>query len=368
MCLCARTQRVANRTQLLVIQHRRERTHAVGTARIVRLGLSNVRIIETAPRVPAQELHPSAALLYPGPESRELLSIPEEDHPEQLVVLDGTWRHARSLFRENPWLQQLPRVRLTPQAPSRYRIRLQPAAHCVSTLESIVEALQILEPETEGLPGLLDVFDSMVQEQQAFMTSPARTPRFQQRHRTQARVIPTSFRDAPERMLAVYAETAPDDATAGCGQRRLVRWSATRPSDGSVFDRIVRPSGRLPEPGHLAHMGLSTEDVEAADSLEQVSAAWRAFRRDQDVIVSWHPAMLRMVEWLDTQPPPSFALRTLWANFTHSRPGGLEALVPRLGLAAPCPEIPGRASERLGQILAILGHLTEQIPPREVLP
>ena len=33
-----------------------------------------------------------------------------------LVVLDGTWHHARSLFRENPWLDALPKYAFSPPA------------------------------------------------------------------------------------------------------------------------------------------------------------------------------------------------------------------------------------------------------------
>eukprot|EP00850_Spirogloea_muscicola_P015848 SM000125S26053 [mRNA] locus=s125:43591:45007:- [translate_table: standard] len=88
--------------------------------------------------------------------------------PSHLVVLDGTWSKAKRLYHENTWLQDLPHFKLPPlQAPSDYSyIRRQPKANCMSTLESIVYALQLLEPQTEGLTSLLDAFKAMVADQE----------------------------------------------------------------------------------------------------------------------------------------------------------------------------------------------------------
>jgi len=365
LCLCNRTVRVQNRTHILVVQHRRERSHPVGTARIVRLGLSATDLVETTRCLPRPALRPGAALLFPGPESRELTSLSAEERPDQLVVLDGTWHQARRLFLDNPWIQELPRVRLAPAAPSRYRIRRQPAEHCVSTLESIVAALRILEGDTAGLNGLLDVFDTMIDEQHAFMVGPRRAPR-PRRHATRpSRAIPDALREAPERVVAVYAETVAREANEGCGPRRLLRWSAVRPVDGSTFDCVLGPLENPAAAGHLRHIGLGPADIAAAINPEDAGGAWRAFVNDDDLIVGWHPALMGILKWLDDAPLESVALRGVWANITHRRPGGLDALVTALGLPIEDVPIPGRASVRLGQTLAILRHMVS-VAPREV--
>ncbi|KAL3690049.1 hypothetical protein R1sor_016358 [Riccia sorocarpa] len=91
--------------------------------------------------------------------------------PSQLIVLDGTWSKAKRLFYVNPWLHNLPHHRLPPsKGSSRYGIiRKEPKPGCMSTIESIVMALEILEPETEGLDKLLDVFDYMMEDQKVCM-------------------------------------------------------------------------------------------------------------------------------------------------------------------------------------------------------
>ncbi|CAI7838165.1 unnamed protein product [Closterium sp. NIES-54] len=131
-------------------------------------------------------LPPGAAVLYPSPRSLELQppqpsngpegsassigSQPSEVlRPSHLIVLDGTWPKAKRILCQNPWLLQLPHYHLPPHAaaPSRYGfIRKQPKFGCLSTIEAVVYALQILEPDNcVKLDQLLEVFNSMVIDQ-----------------------------------------------------------------------------------------------------------------------------------------------------------------------------------------------------------
>ena len=171
-CICSSITRVANTTGILILQHPRERFHAIGTVRFARLGLSNVRI---APCVPDEDatavraqLPGGTALLYPAPGARDLATLAGEDRPQHLLVLDGTWTHARKMYGAQRWLHDLPHVRLTPGTASRYRLRREPRPDYVATLEAIVAALRILEPETAGLDELLDSFSTMIDRQAAF--------------------------------------------------------------------------------------------------------------------------------------------------------------------------------------------------------
>src|SRR5690606_3295960 len=121
--------RIEPRTGLTVLQHPRERRHSIGTARFVELGLGGrihcpVHTDRTLACRP--ELPEGAALLYPGEGSRDLAELAPEERPQHLVILDGTWNHAKRLWRANPWLEDLPHVRINPAEPSRYRIRREP--------------------------------------------------------------------------------------------------------------------------------------------------------------------------------------------------------------------------------------------------
>ena len=89
-------------------------------------------------------------LLYPSREARDLSK--GELHAgdfegRRLVVflLDATWRLVRPMLRTSLSLQRLPRIMFSNAAPSRYIIKRQPEAGCLSTLEATHELLLALD-------------------------------------------------------------------------------------------------------------------------------------------------------------------------------------------------------------------------------
>lgn len=178
VCICNRLPSVANKTGVFVLQHPKESRHPVGSARIVRLGLKRVQLTvaqgQKALYCPL-DLPPHTGLLYPAAQPHDLAQLDKTQYPHNVLILDGTWAQARCLYRANPWLQALPHYALNPTTPSRYRIRRQPTTTCLSTVEALVQALTILEPETPGLDALLHTFDEMVQEQIDFEEQNAKT-------------------------------------------------------------------------------------------------------------------------------------------------------------------------------------------------
>src|SRR5262245_56720445 len=107
-CLCASIERVANRTGLIVLPHPHARHHPIGSARIAALGFEAIRVEVCAPWTDDAALGASlpagAALLYPAASARELETLPVEERPRHLVVLDGTWSHAKKLYDAHGWL------------------------------------------------------------------------------------------------------------------------------------------------------------------------------------------------------------------------------------------------------------------------
>ena len=121
LCFCDQIPSIANRTQILILQHVKERFHAFNTARIVRKALQNCElIVDQTARLAKRPFPflPSTGILYPGDESILLSDLPEHQRPDQLVVLDGTWHHSKTFMKQIPVLQKLPRFRLEPAAPS----------------------------------------------------------------------------------------------------------------------------------------------------------------------------------------------------------------------------------------------------------
>jgi hypothetical protein len=160
-----------------------------------------------------------------------------------------------------------------------------------------------------------------------------------------------------------------DAAAVGPTRRRhLVRWSAVRPATGELFDRLVLPPGPPPVAAHLAHMGLESRAFADAQPQAAVGEAWRAFRRPDDLPAAWHPAVLRMLQWLDPTPVETVLLRALWSNVTHARPGALAELVRSECLGLEPLALPGRSAVRLGEALAVARELLRRAPRMARLP
>lgn len=113
------------------------------------------------------EVPPGSALLYPSEEAVSVNGLEAMNFEvKNLIVLDGTWSKAKRMYVENPWLRLLPHLKLELDKVSLYNgVRLQPKAGCLSTIESIVYALKAVGNNLEGLDNLLDVFESMVEDQ-----------------------------------------------------------------------------------------------------------------------------------------------------------------------------------------------------------
>ena len=167
-CLCHLIPQLDSRTRVLLLQHPSEVNHALNTARLAALGLTNaeLRVGEVFEDLPTLLSPPGyqACLLFPGEGAQLLQPGIAADQAVLLVVPDGTWRKARKLLHLNPLLAQLPRVSLPEGAQSRYRLRKAPGPGALSTLEAIVQALEILETPASFAP-LLRPFEALIEGQ-----------------------------------------------------------------------------------------------------------------------------------------------------------------------------------------------------------
>lgn len=169
-CLCALIPRLSSRTRVLILQHPSEVRHALNTARLAALGLSNaeLRVGEVFEDLPALLAQPGyrACLLFPGEQAQPLpqFATQLDGLPALLIVPDGTWRKARKLLHCNPLLAALPRVTLMDGLESRYRLRKAPMPGALSTVEAVVSALDILEAPAQ-FDALLKPFEALIEGQ-----------------------------------------------------------------------------------------------------------------------------------------------------------------------------------------------------------
>jgi DTW domain-containing protein YfiP len=82
-----------------------------------------------------------------------------------IVVLDGSWSEAKTLWWRNPWLLKLRRLVLNPQHPSRFgRMRREPRREALSTLEAVAAILNQLDGSSGAETVLLDSLDHLIAE------------------------------------------------------------------------------------------------------------------------------------------------------------------------------------------------------------
>jgi DTW domain-containing protein len=92
-----------------------------------------------------------------------------------IVVLDGTWSKAKTLWWRNVWLLKLC-LTLAPKEPSIYgKLRLEPRKEFVSTLESVGAALTLCGESKDIEADLKRTFRTLVQRvRDAGLVPPAR--------------------------------------------------------------------------------------------------------------------------------------------------------------------------------------------------
>jgi len=358
LCFCAAIPEIDYRTDVLILQHIGERSHAFNTARIVHKALRQCRlIVDHNQRFGAQQLpiQANSGLLYPGANAPTLAELPAAERPAQLVIIDGTWHQAKTIVRDVPQLKALPCFRLAPSSPGQYRIRREPDSQSLSTLEATVAALQALEPETAGLDQLLSAFTTMVESQLGQLASHA-VNRQRKPRQSRPRNLPFTLLQEAEHLVIAYGEATPRRA----GQRRArssppVNWVAQRLSSQERFSRLLRPQQPL-SATELDYMRLSLADFGAAVSGETFCREWSRFLRRNDVLVVYHQRTCQLLGHIEALQPRYLVLKSIFGNW-QSGIRSMEELMTAEGLPLPTSNGQSRAHQRLDMAVAMVEHL-----------
>ncbi len=364
MCLCGAFATCENQTEIHVLQHDRERKHAFGTVRLLKIALQRL-VVHRMPVNKGQgfampEGFPEhAGLLYPGAGSTNLEELAPERRPKKLVVIDGTWSQAHCMYRDSPWLQRLPRYALHPAEPSRYRIRKEPRHECLSTLESTAMALRMLEPDTVGIDNLLHTFERMVDAQLDCVESKSGGQRRMKRAQVRPmRAVPSALWRVPERIVVVYGESALPRSRREKQHRELAQWSAVRLLDSEqVFDGIVA-SDAMPKGFFLDELGWGIDDLARAEAKASLARRWKSFVRPTDVLVAWNKGTGRLADQHGLALGNTLTLKQSYGNTVVGHFGTLGQVVEREQLCAQgALPIAGRARHRLANAQAAALHL-----------
>ena len=112
-------------------------------------------------------------VLYPDAQSLRLNeeSINAETKQVVIFIIDATWSTAQKLLKVSTNLQKLPKLSFSHEKSSIFEIKQQPEAYCLSTIEStltIIELLQKHQLESLGADAFehfLDPFKKMISYQ-----------------------------------------------------------------------------------------------------------------------------------------------------------------------------------------------------------
>jgi DTW domain-containing protein YfiP len=353
---------VPTRSRLLVLQHPREHGKAIGTARIAALGLPNAQIevgvdFSDHPAVQAALRDPERppVLLFPGEGARDLASE-RPDGPVTLVVIDGTWHQARSLFRANPWLTQLPRYAFAPERPSEYRIRREPRIEYVSTIEAVAQALGALEGDRTRFAPLLAPFRAMVDTQLGFASrSTGGRKRLRRRGGCTAPPRLPSLLMHPNIVCVMAEANAATRGEPGQPARQLhelVYWTALRLGEEAHFDALIAPRRPL-TPSPMKYGRLDPDALQSGQSVAEFTEGWQTFLHPDDVLCCWGRYGIGLLAAEGVAPPERLIdMRKVMGDYLQRRPGAPEALLAEFGVSMQ-PHGLGRGGERLGVLVSL---------------
>ncbi|MCC6763366.1 MAG: DTW domain-containing protein [Deltaproteobacteria bacterium] len=367
-CYCAHLTPITSRTRVVFLQHPREYRMPIGTARMTNLGLMNSELhvgadLDRHPRVRALTDDPrGAALLFPGEDAVEPWTLPDGP-PTTLVVLDGTWIQARKMLARSRRLQRLPRVAFTPPRPGLYRIRREPAAHCLATVEAVVQVLGRLENDPDRFVPLLRAFDQMVEQQLRYKTTRpnpyfhAPRPRLPDRERVRAMLA----RDRGRVVLVHGEANAHAMAARVPGDPELLQLVAERYATGERYEALLAPRRPLAPsvPGHLelpAHRFVDAEHVRAA--LDRFAS----FLRPGDRLASWGRFTLDLLAAEGIPAPEAINLRDVAARALERSPRGPEQAAADLAGKDPPRRTwtDGRAGRRVAALATIVARVLRE--------
>ncbi len=356
-CFCDAIPQIDNLTDVLILQHVGERFHPFNTARIVKKALRNCQlIVDHNHRLGTHNLPilANAGLLYPGENAPVLSDLSSDERPEQLIIIDGTWHQAKTIVRDVLQLHDLPCYRLAPTSPGQYRIRREPNAHSLSTLEATVGALHALEPSTTGLDQLLDAFDQMVQKQLGHPATHA-VWREKKSRQTHPRNVPQAMLQNAENLVIAYGEATPGEHGRRNANSLPVNWVAQRLGTLERFSSLLQQEQSLSD-AVMGHMRLSTEDFRAALSHDEFRRQWQQFLRPNDVLVVYHQKTSQLLRQAGAIQPRCLVLKSIFGNW-HEGFRTLEELMAIEGVEIPMSENTSRADQRLDMAVAMVEHL-----------
>ncbi|MDQ7046154.1 MAG: tRNA-uridine aminocarboxypropyltransferase [Sulfurovum sp.] len=184
-CMCSHITPLETHTRFVILMHPKEfRKTKNGTGHFTNLSLKNCEIIVGIDFSKHKKIndiikHPDndCFVLYPSVNSVNLneSNIAKHNKNTVLFLIDSTWPCSRAIFTASPNIASLTKVSFTHTKRSAFVFKEQPKAYCLSTIESTLCVLELLNYhqveniKEESLQHFLKPFHKMVEYQVSCM-------------------------------------------------------------------------------------------------------------------------------------------------------------------------------------------------------
>jgi len=188
-CVCKHINAVETNCRFIILMHPKEyKKEKNGTGHMTGLQLKNSEIIVDVDFTNHRRVNEilndensSSFLMYPGKESFNLSLENGEattsflGKKPNIFILDGTWPCARKMLKLSKNLRALKKVSFDNEIKSKFVIKQQPQALCLSTIESVYTVINILNEsgyEDCDTKDFLLPFEKMIDSQVHYILNP----------------------------------------------------------------------------------------------------------------------------------------------------------------------------------------------------
>ncbi|MEA3497665.1 MAG: tRNA-uridine aminocarboxypropyltransferase [Campylobacterota bacterium] len=154
-CMCRYVNKIDTNTKFVILMHPREfKKTKNGTGHFTHLSLENSAIYIGIDFSNHKEINSlidnpkhNCFILYPGVDTIKLNTnnIKEENKTNVIFIIDSTWACSKKILRVSRNLHNIPRVSFEHTKSSAFKIKTQPNSYCLSTMESTLCILELLD-------------------------------------------------------------------------------------------------------------------------------------------------------------------------------------------------------------------------------
>ncbi len=194
--MCEYVQSVPTKTKFIILMHPKEfKKVKNGTGHLTHLSLENSELfvgVDFTNHIRINKIIETydSYVLYP---SKKSLNITHENPYRKkdiaIFIIDSTWSCSLKMLRDSKNLQELKHISFDSTKLSQFKIKQQPAEFCLSTIESTLCVLELLNKydiekiNQKDLENFLNPFEEMIKYQQNIIANPiSNAVRFKRRN------------------------------------------------------------------------------------------------------------------------------------------------------------------------------------------